>query len=155
MIKANVITRNISWYKYIKNPNIYIGRKINKLNAKNEKLKNKKFFFTLLLSGEKEIKNLNRKFRKKNKSTDVLSFPFYVKKELSKRFLKEKEIYLGDIIINLGKIREKKNKKNFKIEFDNLWIHGLVHLFGHDHKKEKDYLEMQKIEKKYSSFING
>ena len=155
MIKANVITRNISWYKYIKNPNIYIGRKINKLNAKNEKLKNKKFFFTLLLSGEKEIKNLNRKFRKKNKSTDVLSFPFYVKKELSKRFLKEKEIYLGDIIINLSKIREKKNKKNFKIEFDNLWIHGLVHLFGHDHKKEKDYLEMQKIEKKYSSFING
>ncbi len=155
MIKANVITRNISWYKYIKNPNIYIGRKINKLNAKNEKLKNKVIFFTLLLSGEKEIKNLNRKFRKKNKSTDVLSFPFYVKKELSKRFLKEKEIYLGDIIINLSKIREKKNKKNFKIEFDNLWIHGLVHLFGHDHKKEKDYLEMQKIEKKYSSFING
>ena len=155
MIKANVITKNLSWYKYIKNPNIYIGRKINKLNAKNEKLKNKKFFFTLLLSGEKEIKNLNRKFRKKNKSTDVLSFPFYVKKELSKRLLKEKEIYLGDIIINLSKIREKKNKKNFKIEFDNLWIHGLVHLFGHDHKKEKDYLEMQKIEKKYSSFING
>ena len=154
MIKANVITRNISWYKYIKNPNIYIGRKINKLNAKNEKLKNKEIFFTLLLSGEKEIKNLNRKFRKKNKSTDVLSFPFYVKKELTKRLLKEKEIYLGDIIINLSKIREKKNKKNFKIEFDNLWIHGLVHLFGHDHKKEKDYLEMQKIEKKYSSFIN-
>ena len=155
MIKANVITRNINWYKYIKNPDIYIGRKINKLNAKNKKLKNKEIFFTLLLSGEKEIKNLNRKFRKKNKSTDVLSFPFYVKKELNKRLLKEKEIYLGDIIINLSKIREKKNKKNFKIEFDNLWIHGLVHLFGHDHKKEKDYLEMQKIEKKYSSFING
>ena len=155
MIKANVIIKNISWYKYIKNPNNYIDIKINKLNNKNNKLKKKSIYFTLLLSGEKEIKNLNRKFRKKNKSTDVLSFPFYVKKELSKRFLKEKEIYLGDIIINLSKIREKKNKKNFKIEFDNLWIHGLVHLFGHDHKKEKDYLEMQKIEKKYSSFING
>ena len=155
MIKANVITRNISWYKYIKNPDIYIGRKINKLNAKNKKLKNKAIFFTLLLSGEKEIKNLNRKFRKKNKSTDVLSFPFYVKKELSKRLLKEKEIYLGDIIINLSKIREKKKIKDFKIEFDNLWIHGLVHLFGYDHKVEKDYLKMQKIEKKYSSFING
>ena len=45
MIKANVITRNISWYKYIKNPDIYIGRKINKLNAKNKKLKNKDIFF--------------------------------------------------------------------------------------------------------------
>ena len=155
MIKANVITKNISWYKYIKNPNNYIGRKINKLNEKNKKLKNKDIFFTLLLSGEKEIKNLNRKFRKKNKSTDVLSFPFYEKKELSKRLLKEKEIYLGDIIINLGKIRDKKEIKNFKIEFDNLWIHGLIHLFGHDHKKEKDYLEMKKLEKKYYSFVNG
>ena len=76
MIKANVITKNISWYKYIKNPNTYIGKKINKLNEKNKKLKNKDIFFTLLLSGEKEIKNLNRKFRKKNKSTDVLSFLF-------------------------------------------------------------------------------
>ncbi len=155
MIKANVITKNISWYKYIKNPNTYIGKKINKLNEKNKKLKNKDIFFTLLLSGEKEIKNLNRKFRKKNKSTDVLSFPFYEKKELSKRLLKEKEIYLGDIIINLGKIRDKKEIKNFKIEFDNLWIHGLIHLFGHDHKKEKDYLEMKKLEKKYYSFVNG
>ena len=154
MIKADVITRNKSWYKYIKNPNIYIGKKIYKLNTKNRKLKNKNLFFTLLLSGEKEIKNLNKKYRKKNESTDVLSFPFYTKKEMHKRLLKEKKIYLGDIIININKIKNKKEIKNFKIEFDNLWIHGLVHLFGHDHKKEKDFLAMKRIEKKYSSFIN-
>ena len=152
MIKANVITKNTSWYKYIKNPNSYIDRKIKKLNNKNKKLK-KNFYFTLLLSGEKEIKNLNRKFRKKNKATDVLSFPFYTKKELQKRLVNEKEIYLGDIIINLNKIKEKK-LKNFKKELNNLWIHGLVHLFGHDHKKEKDFFAMKRIEKKYSSFIN-
>ena len=64
MIKANVITKNLSWYRYIKNPNSYIDRKIKKLNNKNKKLK-KSVYFTLLLSGEKEIKNLNRKFRKK------------------------------------------------------------------------------------------
>ena len=153
MIKANVITKNISWYKYIKNPNSYIDRKIKKLNNKNKKLK-KSIYFTLLLSGEKEIKNLNRKFRKKNKSTDVLSFPFYTKKELRKKLISEKEIYLGDIIINLNEIKNKKKLKNFKNELNNLWIHGLVHLFGHDHKKEKDFLAMEKIEKKYSSFIN-
>ena len=154
MIKANVITKNTSWYRYIKNPNSYIDRKINKLNIKNKKFKKKKIYFTLLLSGEKEIKNLNRKFRKKNKSTDVLSFPFYTKKEFHKRFINEKEIYLGDIIINFNEIKDIKKPKNFKIEFNNLWIHGLVHLLGHDHKKEKDFLEMKKIEKKYSSFIN-
>ena len=153
MIKANVITKNTSWYKYIKNPNSYIDRKIKKLNNKNKKLK-KSIYFTLLLSGEKEIKNLNRKFRKKNKSTDVLSFPFYTKKELHKKLISEKEIYLGDIIINLNEIKNKKKLQNFKNELNNLWIHGLVHLFGHDHKKEKDFLVMKRIEKKYSSFIN-
>ena len=153
MIKANVITKNLSWYRYIKNPNSYIDRKIKKINNKNKKFK-KNVYFTLLLSGEKEIKNLNKKFRNKNKATDVLSFPFYTKKELHKRLINEKEIYLGDIIINLNKIKYKKKSKNFKIEFNNLWIHGLVHLFGHDHKKEKDFLKMKKIEKKYSSFIN-
>tara|TARA_B100000963_G_scaffold42481_1_gene31589 strand:+ start:151 stop:618 length:468 start_codon:yes stop_codon:yes gene_type:complete len=154
MIKANVITKNISWYRFIKNPNSYIDRKIIKLNNKNKKLKKKNIYFTLLLSGEKQIKNLNRKFRKKNKPTDVLSFPFYTKKELHKKLINEKEIYLGDIIINFNEIKNKKKSKNFKIEFNNLWIHGLVHLFGYDHKKEKDYLVMKKIEKKYSSFIN-
>ena len=154
MIKANVITKNISWYSFIKNPNSYIDRKIIKLNNKNKKLKKKNIYFTLLLSGEKQIKNLNRKFRKKNKPTDVLSFPFYTKKELHKKLINEKEIYLGDIIINFNEIKNKKKSKNFKIEFNNLWIHGLVHLFGYDHKKEKDYLVMKKIEKKYSSFIN-
>ena len=153
MIKASVIISNLSWYKYIKNPNSYIDRKIKKLNNKNKKFK-KSINFTLLLSGGKEIKNLNRKFRNKNKATDVLSFPFYTKKELHKRLIYEKEIYLGDIIINLNEIKEKKKLKNFKSEFNNLWIHGLVHLFGHDHKKEKDFLEMKEIEKKYSSFIN-
>ena len=66
----------------------------------------------------------------------------------------EKEIYLGDIIINLNKIKNKKVLKNFKIEFDRLWIHGLLHLFGYDHIKGKDYLKMHQIEKKYFNLIN-
>ncbi len=155
MIKVNVITKNIDWYNYIKNPSSYIDRRINRLNTSSENFKNKSFYFTLLLSGEKQIKSLNKKFRKKNKSTDVLSFPFYTKKDLNKRMSKKNDIYLGDIIINLNKIIHKKKLKNFKTEFDNLWIHGLVHLFGYDHKREKDYLKMNNIEKKYSRFING
>ena len=107
----------------------------------------------MLLSNAKAIKKLNSKFRKKNKSTDVLSFPFYNKKNLKKKIKNEKEIYLGDIIINLNKIRSKKNIKNFKLEFDKLWIHGLVHLFGYDHEKEKDYRKMSQVEKNYLKYI--
>jgi probable rRNA maturation factor len=153
MIKINVITNNFNWYRFIKIPNNYIERKTKKLNFKNKNYKKNIIFCTLLLSNTKAIKKLNSKFRKKNKSTDILSFPFYSKKNLKKKIKNEKEIYLGDIIINLNKIRSKKNIKNFKLEFDKLWIHGLVHLFGYDHKKEKDYREMSEVEKNYLKYI--
>jgi len=153
MIKINVVTKNISWFQFIKNPSNYIDRKIKRLNLKNKSNKKNIIFCTLLLSNNREIKNLNNKFRKKNKSTDVLSFPFYSEKKLKKKMKKEKEIYLGDIIINLNKINCKKNINFFKSEFDKLWIHGLIHLFGHDHKKEKDFKKMNKIEKNYLEYI--
>ena len=155
MIKINVITNNIRWFTYIKKPSTYLDRRIERINKKNKTFKKKDLFCTLLLSGDGEIKNLNKKFRKKNKTTDVLSFPFHSKKELNKKLKKGKEVYLGDIIINLNKIKSKKEIKKFLIEFDRLWIHGLVHLFGYDHKKDKDYLKMSRIEKKYLNLING
>ena len=155
MIKVNVILNNIIWKKYLKNPHSFIDKKIELLNKKNKLYKKNTLICSLLLSGAKEIKKLNKKFRKKNKSTDVLSFPFYTKKELKKKLLKEKDLYLGDIIINLKKISKNKKLSNFKSKFDKLWVHGLIHLFGHDHKKEKDYLIMNKIEEKYINLING
>ena len=152
MIKINVLTDNIGWNKYIKNPIKYFEKKLGKFNKNNKKLNKNILFFTLLLSGNQYIRNLNKKFRKKNSTTDILSFPFYNQKELKKKLQLEKEIYLGDIIINLNKIKFKK-KGNFEEEFDKLWIHGFVHLFGHDHKKDKDYLKMEKIEKKFLAYV--
>ena len=154
MIKINVLLNNSAWKNYLKNPNIYLEKKLKIFNLKNKMYKKKLFFCTLLLSGDLEIKKLNKKFRKKNRSTDVLSFPFYNKNDLKKKLNNDKEIYLGDIIINLNKIRYKNLKKNFKIEFDRLWIHGFVHLFGYEHKKEKDYKKMRLIEKEYFELVN-
>ena len=154
MIKINVIIKNSKWFYYIKNPNDYLDRKLNKISKKNKIFKKKNIFCTLLLSDGKEIKFLNKKFRKKNKVTDVLSFPFQKKSELKIKLKKEREIYLGDIIINLSKIKNKKLLKKFKFEFDRLWIHGLVHLLGHDHKKDKDFLKMSRVEKQYFDTAN-
>ncbi len=138
----------------MKNPNTFIQNKINKLNKKFTKHKEKVIFCTLVLTSSNEIKKLNNKFRKKNIETDVLSFPFYTKKEFKKKIKNDKEIYLGDIIINLNKIQNKDNKTNFIIEFNKLWIHGLVHLLGYDHKKDLDFLKMIKIEKRFFSYLN-
>ena len=153
MIKINVVTNNVSWFRYIKRPDTYINRKIKKLNIKNKNFKKNIIFCTLLLSNNKEIKNLNKKFRKKNKTTDVLSFPFHNEKNLKKNLKRKKEIYVGDIIINLDKVNAKDNLKLFKLKFDKLWIHGLVHLFGYDHKKEKDFNKINKIEKDYFKYV--
>ncbi len=154
MIEINVITNNTNWFRYIKNPSKYLDYKINKLNLKNNLYKKNLLLGTLLLAGSKQITYLNTKFRKKNKSTDVLSFPFQTKSDLKKKIKMEKEIYLGDIIINLDKIKNKKINKQFKNEFNSLWIHGLVHLFGYDHKRDKDFAQMNQIEKKYLKIIN-
>ena len=91
MIKINVILNNISWKKYLNNPNSFIKRKISKINKKNKLYKKNILTFSLLLSGTKEIKKLNNKFRNKNKSTDVLSFPFYMKKQLNIKINKNKK----------------------------------------------------------------
>ncbi len=153
MIKINVILSNPSWKKYISRPNNFIDKKIFSINKKDKFYKKKTLICSLLLSGNKEIKKLNKKFRNKDKSTDVLSFPFYKEKKLKIKIRSEKEIYLGDIIVNLSKIKYKNNKIKFYREFNRLWVHGLVHLFGHNHKKNKDFYLMQKVEKKYLNYI--
>ena len=154
MIKVNVILNNIIWKKYLKNPHSFIDKKIELLNKRNKLYKKNTLICSLLLSGTTEIKKLNKKFRKKNKSTDILSFPFHKKNQLNNKIKREKEIYLGDIIINLSKIKNKNNRIKFEEELNKLWIHGLVHLFGHKHKKDQDFYTMNKIEKKYLGYIN-
>ena len=106
-----------------------------------------------MLSSSKEIKYLNKKFRKKNKTTDILSFPSQSKKDLNILLRSNSEIYLGDIIINSKKMNTSSIKL-FKRHFDMLWIHGLIHLFGHDHKRDSSYKKMNSIEKKLLNKLN-
>ena len=152
MIKANVILDHYKWKNKIKNPSIYLKKKINRLNSINS-FKKKNYEFSVLLTNNKKMKSLNFKFRKKNKTTDVLSFPSQNKKELKMLSKFNLEIYLGDIIINFKKMNTS-SKLLFKRQFDVLWIHGLVHLFGYDHIKDKNYKKMAGIEMKFLKKLN-
>ena len=149
MIKADVLVNIHAGRNYISNPNVYLRNKLKKAEKKVPIFKRNKLKFTILLSGDIKIKKLNKKFRKKNKTTDVLSFPFYEKDMLNKIIRKEKEnIYLGDIIINLSEIIKQSKEKNFYSVFDKIWIHGLTHLLGYRHKSNQDFSAMQKLENK-------
>ena len=153
MIKINIITSNKDWKKIFKNPKNYLKKKILHLN-KTAFFKRKNLEFSILLTGSKEIKEFNKKFRKKNKITDVLSFPFQEKKLLKKILKKKHNLYLGDIAINFDRVISKDIKLNFKKSFDRLWVHGLVHLLGGRHSNNKEYIKMKKIENKFFKAVN-
>ena len=144
MISVDIVLDHYIWKKKIKNPKIYIKKKLLKLN-KLKLLKNKSKNYTIFLTNNKKMKELNKKFRNKNKSTDVLSFPYSHSNHLKSD--KRKKIYIGDIAISYEIINFRSKKNNFLLEFDKTWIHGLLHLIGYNHIKNKDYLKMQNIEK--------
>ena len=105
---------------------------------------------TLLLSNDKGIKKLNKKFRNKNKPTDILSFPF------TNKIKKKGESYLGDIIISYNFMDKPRNQSLslFKDKVIKTFIHGFLHLLGFDHMRFKDYKKMIKEEQNiYKSVI--
>jgi len=136
MIKANVILDHYKWKKNIKNPNNYFKKRLNKLN-KISSFRRKNYEFSVLLTNNKKMKSLNFKFRKKNKPTDVLSFPL--------RYIK-KNVYIGDIAISFEIVNQRSKTSNFFLELDKMWVHGYFHLIGYDHKKTIDFKKMTKKE---------
>ena len=137
MIKANVILNHYKWKKNIKNPNNYFKKRLNKLN-KISSFRRKNHEFSVLLTNNKKMKNLNFKFRKKNKPTDVLSFPFFN--------VEKKSVYIGDIAISFEIVNQRSKTSNFFLELDKMWVHGYFHLIGYDHKKTIDFKKMTKKE---------
>ena len=145
MIKIEVLIKDKNWKKYLSNPNRYLNNQAKKINLK-KYFRSKLINISILLTGNNDLRLLNKKFRKKNKTTDVLSFPSYDQNKIRTELKSQKNLYLGDIALNLYKIDRGKNK--FKSEFDKLWVHGLVHLMGYKHYKNKDFFKMKKIEDK-------
>ena len=141
MISINVFSEEKAWSKRIKNKDIFF-KKICKAFPKKYKFLNKKITLTVLLSNNKNIKKLNKVFRKKNKSTDILSFP------LDKKIKISKNTYLGDIIISYNYLDKPRSQdlKLFKEKVIKIFIHGFLHLLGFDHKKNRDYSKMIKEE---------
>ena len=117
-------------------------KKIPKFNT----LKKKRFSLTILLTDNFKMKFLNKEFRSKNKTTDVLSFPNLDDMDLKKK--NNTEIYLGDIAISYEIVNRRSKDSNFDLEFDKMWIHGYLHLLGYNHKKVRDYKAMKKMEDK-------
>ena len=147
MINAEIVIDNVSWKKKLKNIDLFIN-KVLKNFPKKYQFNGKKVILTVLLSNNKKIKQLNKKFRKKDKPTDILSFP--LGKKISKSIT-----YLGDIIISYDFINKPKslNIFQFKDKLAKIFIHGFLHLVGFDHIKVSEFKKMSKEELKIYNLV--
>jgi probable rRNA maturation factor len=137
MININVVSESKLWNKKIKKPDVFFNTLAKGFPKKYRFIK-KKVSLTILFSNNKNIKKLNKKFRNKNKATDVLSFPFEKKININKAS------YIGDIVISY-EFMNKPNNLNileFKNKVTKIFIHGFLHLLGYDHVKLKDFKKM-------------
>ena len=156
MISIDVVSESNLWSKKIKNPDIFFNTLLQVFPKKYRFIK-KKVSLTILLSNNKNIKKLNKKFRNKNKSTDVLSFPS------EKKINIKKSPYIGDIIVSYEFMNKPKTLSSleFKSKVTKIFIHGFLHLLGYDHIKLKNFKEMlieeekiyQTIEKKIVKLV--
>jgi rRNA maturation RNase YbeY len=94
----------------------------------------KKAELSVVLTGDGEVRRLNRFYRKKDRTTDVLSFSLLE----GPRFKTGREgtVALGDVVISVPQARRQavSQKNEFRDELALLLIHGILHLFGYDHE---------------------
>ncbi len=108
----------------------------------------------VVLLGERGMKNINKRYAGKNQVTDVLSFAFSEIQKATKKdlvFIDPPDVQkiLGEVLLCPSRIKKnaKKFKKDFEKELAFVFVHGLLHLLGYDHKDTESTSKMRKREK--------
>lgn len=131
MIEVYNLTKAVIDRKFLK--------KVARIVLKGENVKMKDI--SVIAASKERIRELNKKYRKKDKATDVLSFNYGDS---------------GEVVICPEVIRENAEKFGniFKKEIARILIHGMLHLAGYDHEKSaKEAKKMEIKEKSYTKLF--
>ncbi|HEY5089452.1 MAG TPA: rRNA maturation RNase YbeY [Polyangia bacterium] len=101
---------------------------------------------TLVFTDDDEIRALNRDYRKHDRATDVLSF--HLQELAGETDPAGDGIALGDIVISVETARRRAHGRRLGAELERLAVHGLCHLFGHDHQKKAEAVVMFALERR-------
>ena len=140
MIEINYNVDEIKWKKSFPNFKKYISKSVNEIFKVNDIGIKENISVNFFLTSNKKIQELNFKYRKKNKPTNVLSFP--MQSSYMNTYL------LGDIVLaNQTLLKEATDLRITKYDYlCKITIHGMLHLLGYDHKTEKQFTQMRKFE---------
>ena len=150
MVKVNLVIEDKNWKSRYPKVNLVLTKSIKKILLSIFPSRTIAFEVSILLTGTKNMKKLNKKFRKINKDTDVLSFPAEEKNFFKKDLKLKKKVYLGDIALSYQYIEAtiKKQNTSFDDYFKKMLIHGVLHLIGFEHDTFTKYKKMNLLEQK-------
>ena len=150
MVKVNLVINHKSWKFSYPKTDLFLKKIIKRILLLIFPSSNFTFEISVLLTNSKNMKDLNKKFRKINKDTDVLSFPAEQKDFFKKKIISNKRVYLGDIALSYPYIAKiiKKQNVSFDYYFKKMLIHGILHLIGHEHDSLRKYKKMNLLEQK-------
>ena len=150
MVKVNLVIEHKNWKSRYPKVSLFLKKSIKKILSFIFSSRMIAFEISILLTGTKNMKNLNKKFRNINKDTDVLSFPAEEKIFFKKDLKLKKKVYLGDIALSYQYIESiiKKQNTSFDDYFKKMLVHGVLHLIGYEHDSLKKYKKMNLLEKK-------
>jgi probable rRNA maturation factor len=99
-------------------------------------------------TGDEQVRALNAQWRRKDKPTNVLSFPLAEPDELEDVGSQGPELMLGDVILAHGICAAEAEDKAIGLEQHaaHLLVHGTLHLLGYDHQHNHEAEEMEKLE---------
>lgn len=102
---------------------------------------------------DRQITEINRQFRQKNKATNVLSFPNLDEDQIREYGLRQtigacNYLFLGDILLSYETIKKEcdKENKNFNDHLTHLILHSILHLIGYDHNNDQMAKIMESLE---------
>ena len=100
------------------------------------------------LASDEEVRSLNAEWRRKDKPTNVLSFPMAEQYELEQSDEDGPTIMLGDLILAHGVCEREAEEKGISVEqhATHLVVHGTLHLLGYDHQADSDAADMEERE---------
>ena len=141
MVEISYNIKSLEWNKNLPSYKKCISNSVNQIFKIIKFSSNNEISISFLLTSNSEIKLLNQRYRNKNKSTNVLSFPMNEKIE--------NKIYLGDVVIACEKIIDESYEQNIKKYkyLSKMTIHGVLHLLGYKHDTDRQFNKMNSIEK--------
>ena len=141
MVEISYNIKSLEWNKNLPSYKKCISNSVNQIFKIIKFSSNNEVSISFLLTSNSEIKLLNKKYRNKNKPTNVLSFPMNEKIE--------NKNYLGDVVIACEKIIDESYEQNIKKYkyLSKMTIHGVLHLLGYKHDTDRQFNKMNSIEK--------